>query len=78
MPTQYQYETVKSQINDLMQYENVVGVFQIGERKNGYPPRIIILREGKVYHFSDPDWNVVIKQLKFLENKIKNASLINQ
>jgi hypothetical protein len=75
MPTSIQYEIVKQQVNSFSIFPNVITRFDISDRTNGYSPKIFILYKNKSYRFSDPDWDIVSKQLTALWVKIKYAQL---
>lgn len=62
MPTSIEYETAKQQVNSFM----VIGCmtkFEMQSASKEAAPAIEIHRDGKVWKFSDPDWNVVIMQM---------------
>ncbi len=74
MPTFNQYATVKQQCKSFQEL-NCIIKFNIQSQEFGFAPKIIVMKYFKNWHFSDPDWNIVIKQLaqfyKFLKKDLK-------
>jgi hypothetical protein len=62
MPTSRQYETAKQQANSFRALNYTV-TFEMQSMANGAAPKIIITKGIKTWKFSEPDWDVVIKQL---------------
>ena len=71
MPTAIQYETVKQQCLafESLGFKTELGL--IGGKKDGNPA-ITLSRMGKTYKFADIDWDVVIRQMAYLYNKVKS------
>ncbi len=71
MPTKAQYEIVEQQVNS---FESIgcVTTFEMQGFLNDAAPQIVIFAPNKkIYKFSDPDWDVVSKQLAILYMKIR-------
>jgi hypothetical protein len=68
-PTHDQYEKAKEFIAELMLDGFDVKLATKGDFEVQYP-NITVERNGHVYHFSDPSWDVVIKQLKSLHQRV--------
>ena len=62
MPTSQQYDTIKQQCNAMREIGCMVN-FEMQPRDRDAAPKIQIGRNGKLYHFCDPDWNVAIAQI---------------
>ncbi len=69
MPTAFQYETVKQQTLSFL----TIGCQIKFDMEKGYNPRplVTIFHHQKRYKFSDPDWNIVSRQLNKLYFTIK-------
>ena len=65
IPTHQQFENAKLYASRLILAGYTVKFRTRGNFGVQYP-NITIQRNKKVYHFSEPDWNVVVKQLKTL------------
>ena len=70
MPTSTQYEVVKQQCKsfDAMGYPTK---FQIQGLAQGAAPAIKIEGYSKQWHFCDPDWDIVSRQLAELYKNVK-------
>ena len=71
MPNIYLYETVKQQVLSFLTFENTMVKFSVSGMFCGDYPIILILHANKSYRFSDPDWNVVSRQLNKLYFTLK-------
>ena len=65
MPTAIQYETVKQQCKSFEMLGYPV-TFKMQSMQQGAAPLIKIDAFFKRWHFCEPDWNIVIKQLACL------------
>ncbi len=70
MPRAILYETVKQQTFGFL-FVGCAIKFDIESMEYGASALISIIYENKIYKFSDPDWDVVSKQLTSLYFKIK-------
>lgn len=70
MPTQHQYETVKQQC---LAFESIGFKTELRTLglKDEASPAVTVNLSGKIYKFSDPDWNIVITQLACLYKNIQ-------
>jgi hypothetical protein len=74
MPTSTQYEIVKQQCRAFEQ-AGYPASFRMQPLQNGAAPAIKIEGYFKQWHFCDPDWNVVSRQLAELyKNVTKNRA----
>lgn len=78
MPTATQYETVKQQVKSFEEL-GYLGELEILPKNRDCAPKIMLAKyewcqKNKIYHFSDPDWNVVIKQLAELYKTLKTRT----
>lgn len=73
MPTITQYEVVKQQCN-AMRAIGYTASFEIQSMGHGAAPKIKIGYLDKIYHFSDPDWDVVSMQIATLYTTINDKS----
>jgi len=69
IPSEEQYQDAKNLLADLELEGFKTNLRTIGNFEAQYP-NITVEREGYVYHFSDPSWYVVIKQLKSLRQRL--------
>ena len=71
MPSPKPYETVKQQCLSFEAIGFKTTFKMLGFDENA-APAVTLLRHGKVYKFSDVDWEVVISQLACLYQKVKS------
>lgn len=62
MPTSEQWETVKQQCASFSERGYIVKC-DMQSKEKGAAPLVRIAKGLKVWQFSDPDWDIVIKQL---------------
>ncbi len=72
MPTAIDYETVKQQCNALRAIGAYVTLDISNQVSTFGEPIIQVSIKSKNYHFSDPSWYIIIKQLAQLYWSIKN------
>jgi len=70
MPTQTQYEVVKQQVN-AFEAAGYPASFKMQGLAQGAAPAIKIEGYFKQWHFCDPDWEVVSRQLAELYKNVK-------
>ena len=71
MPTGIQYQIVKKQVESF-RHLNCDVIFEIQPMSKVAAPKIVIYTPKKCYKFSDPDWDIVSRQLATLYIRIKN------
>lgn len=77
MPDSIQWETVKQQCNAFKE-KGYLTICDMQSVIYGAAPRVkIIHSQQKQWHFSDPDWNVVIAQLAALWKNEKATYRLN-
>ena len=71
MSTIKQYEEVNRLLHELHSNHAIQIQFKINTLANGGNAIIIIKHDKKSWRFCDPNWDVVIKQLKRLQETLK-------